>query len=460
MGTNISNFFPCKIGVCQRNNLLPLLFAIYLNDFNNFLSTKFDGLIELSQEVNRIHNIDEIETYLKLYTLLYADDTVILAESEKELQKALDALEIYCKLWQLHVNLDKTKIFIFSRGKVSKHITFLFGGNPVEVVPEYVYLGVVMNYNNKFSKAIQKQILLARKALFVLNAKILELDLPIDIQIKLFETLILPILTYGCEIWGFSDLNSIELFHRRFIKDCLKISKFASNSIACGESGLQNIENIIYTRMICFWNKFRQSQSNKLSFKMFKFIKLLYDRNIYHSKWCTKVCYILDSTGLSYVWNWEGISTYRLKRLLKQRLYDAFVQNWSSDMAENSLCTNYKIFKTEFRFENYLLTLDDDLRIPLTKYRCGSHYLPISEHRYNGVCDDHRCPLCLNDTGDEFHYIFICPAFDSYRTRFIDSHLYKRANALNFQKLFTSTSKEKLERLSKFVKVILHVFRP
>ena len=301
LGNNISQFFPCKIGVRQGDNLSPLLFAIYLNDFNDFLSTKFDGLKELSQEVNRTLNNSEVDTYLKLYTLLYADDTVILAESETELQKALDALELYCKLWQLQVNLDKTKIIIFSRGKVTKFGVFSFGGNPIEVVSEYLYLGVVMNYNNKFSKAIEKQILLARKALFALNAKILEYNLPIDIQIKLFDTLILPILTYGCEIWGFSELNSLETFHRQFIKSCLKISKSASKSITYGESGVQNIENIINTRMICFWNRIRQGHNNKFSFKMLNFVKNLQDQNIYHSKWCTKIRHILDSTGLSYV---------------------------------------------------------------------------------------------------------------------------------------------------------------
>ena len=129
-------------------------------------------------------------------------------------------------------------------------------------------------------------------------------------------------------------------------------------------------------------------------------------------------------------------------------------------MSENPLCTNYKMLKNDFRFENYLILLDEDLRIALTKYRCGSHYLPISEGRYNGIRNNHTCPLCCKDVGDEFHYILVCPAFDCYRLRYIDSCFYKRPNALNFQNLFGCESKVKLEKLSKFIKVILHVFRP
>ena len=62
---------------------------------------------------------DEIEVYFKLYILLYADDTVILAESAVELQSALNAMFLYCKSWDLEVNPAKTKITIFPNRKPS-----------------------------------------------------------------------------------------------------------------------------------------------------------------------------------------------------------------------------------------------------------------------------------------------------------------------------------------------------
>ena len=46
--------------------------------------------------------------YFKLYILLYADDTVIFAESDKELQAALNAKFLFCKSWNLEVNPAKT----------------------------------------------------------------------------------------------------------------------------------------------------------------------------------------------------------------------------------------------------------------------------------------------------------------------------------------------------------------
>ena len=50
--------------------------------------------------------------FLKLYALLYADDTIVLAESADDLQKALNSLHNYCNLWHIKVNASKTKIVV------------------------------------------------------------------------------------------------------------------------------------------------------------------------------------------------------------------------------------------------------------------------------------------------------------------------------------------------------------
>ena len=69
------------------------------------------------------------------------------------------------------MNTSKTKIVIFSRGKVRRYPDFVFGSDKLEVVDEYVYLGVKFNYNGKYKKMIQKQITQARKALYCMLAK-------------------------------------------------------------------------------------------------------------------------------------------------------------------------------------------------------------------------------------------------------------------------------------------------
>ena len=135
------------------------------------------------------------------------------------------------------------------------------------------------------------------------------------------------------------------------------------------------------------------------------------------------------------------------------------MQDWLANINENSLCINYKLFKTKFEFEEYLL-LEDQFRIPLSKFRCGSHHLPISNRRYDPIDERNLCPLCHLDTGDEYHYLLVCPGFEAQRKEFIPSYFYIRPNVVKFGKLFSLTSKIKLRKLSKFIKFILYIFRP
>ena len=70
---------------------------------------------------------------LYLFLLLYADDTVVLAECPEDLQRALDMLNIFCEFRGLDINVRKTKVMIFSRGKISKIPKFCFNEETVDV---------------------------------------------------------------------------------------------------------------------------------------------------------------------------------------------------------------------------------------------------------------------------------------------------------------------------------------
>jgi hypothetical protein len=49
---------------------------------------------------------------MKLFIILYADDTVLMTESSSNLQTLLDKFYLYCDTWKIKVNVDKTKIVI------------------------------------------------------------------------------------------------------------------------------------------------------------------------------------------------------------------------------------------------------------------------------------------------------------------------------------------------------------
>ena len=72
-----SPFFACDCGVRQGENLSPILFSLYLDDLEQFLLHK--NLRGITLDIRN----NEITIYLRLFTLLYADDTVLMADSPK-----------------------------------------------------------------------------------------------------------------------------------------------------------------------------------------------------------------------------------------------------------------------------------------------------------------------------------------------------------------------------------------
>ena len=92
----MSDYFTCNVGVRQGENLSPLLFAIYLNDFESYVSRHYKGLDTLSDDITCHLSDPDIEVFLRLHVLLYADDTIVMAETPEQLQKALNAVSDYC----------------------------------------------------------------------------------------------------------------------------------------------------------------------------------------------------------------------------------------------------------------------------------------------------------------------------------------------------------------------------
>ena len=72
-----TDVFDYNIGVRHGENLSPLLFIVFLEYFNYLIRTGFIGLC-LNPEQN-----SDVATLIKMYALLYADDTLLLSETKK-----------------------------------------------------------------------------------------------------------------------------------------------------------------------------------------------------------------------------------------------------------------------------------------------------------------------------------------------------------------------------------------
>ncbi len=152
---------------------------------------------EHSNGIQFEYTTNRLDCYIKQYTLLYANDTILISDFPNDIQAILDALHIYCQKCKLKVNASKTKIVVFSKSLIRKPLTWKFGDKIIEVVSDYLYLSIIYNFNGKFMKAINKQVLQVKRASYSMIAKARFLQLPINIQLHLLDTCDLPILLYG-----------------------------------------------------------------------------------------------------------------------------------------------------------------------------------------------------------------------------------------------------------------------
>ncbi len=118
------------ITLMQGCNLSPTLFNIFVNDISSLF-------------INSCNPVKLGDTDLSC--LFYADDLVLLSESQVGLQKCLAKLQWYTKRWKLNINYKKSKIMVL--GTATQRRAYLtskwfFDNNILEQVEEYTYLGI------------------------------------------------------------------------------------------------------------------------------------------------------------------------------------------------------------------------------------------------------------------------------------------------------------------------------
>ena len=170
--------FEVKVGLHQGSALSPFLFAVVMD--------------VLSEDVREA----------MLWDLLFADDLVITAESMEELQERYEAWRECLERGGLRINIRKTEVMLSSReGREELHITSGDGGE-LKQVTSFKYLGSVMSEEGGCDLEVRQRIKAAWAKWREVSGVILDRKVPMKLRMKIYKTVIRPVLLYGAETWA------------------------------------------------------------------------------------------------------------------------------------------------------------------------------------------------------------------------------------------------------------------
>lgn len=208
----------------------------------NLFSSTLEGVLRRTTLKGGI-NIDGE----KLQILAFADDIVLIAHSPKELEISMEKIKQNCQKIGLEIHPDKTK---WMKNKHCKFQTVKLNNNIVEEVDSYTYLGQTIRMDNDIKQEIMRRKRAAWTSFNQIKTTITNPEIELNIRSNLFNSNILPALTYGSETWSITkkEEESLRTTQRAIERRICNISKreHRRHSIIRKKSQVKDVQETIY----------------------------------------------------------------------------------------------------------------------------------------------------------------------------------------------------------------------
>ena len=197
-------------GVPQGSVLGPLLFLIYINDINLDL---------------------EIPIYM------FADDITLICQlknlqnMEEILNRNLEKLAKWAKLWRVEFSPPKTKCMIFSNMNIDYKPKLTLNAVDLFFVENHKLLGIILNSKMSWDNHIDYIYSTANKCVGLLQKS--SFLLPRKAKEQIYESFIRPIVEYGDILYNNSTLAKLTLLdklQRRSAVICTNSYKLTENN--------------------------------------------------------------------------------------------------------------------------------------------------------------------------------------------------------------------------------------
>jgi len=158
----------------------------------------------------------------RISNLRYADDILLIATSEQELQVLVDRDNTVSNQYNLMINVDKTKVMATCKNKCN----ILINNEKLQQVDTFKYLGALITDDAQCTGDIHARLGNGTGNLKSMQRLWQSHDISIDTKVRLLKTNAWSAAIHGCEDWMSkkSDESRIEAFEMKGLKQILRVS--------------------------------------------------------------------------------------------------------------------------------------------------------------------------------------------------------------------------------------------